>query len=185
MHLPENAALILIDVQAGFDDPRWGARNNPQAEANVARLLSIWRGRRPVIHVRHHSRRSESPLHPDRAGSAFKPEAQPLDGEPIITKHVHSAFIGTDLEARLRAAGIQTVVIAGLTTDHCVSTTARMASNLGFKTYVVADASATFDRRGYDGVLHPAELIHQTTLASLHNEFATVVTTDEVAGAQA
>ena len=81
-------------------------------------------------------------------GFDFKPEAQPLDGEPVITKDVNSAFIGTDLEARLREQGVEAVALVGLTTDHCVSTTARMAANLGFETWVLGDAMATHDRRG-------------------------------------
>src|SRR6476620_12235076 len=103
----------------------------------------------------------------------------PLAGEPVVTKGVNSAFIGTDLEERLHAAGATTVVIAALTTDHCGSTTARMSGNLGFETWVVGDACATFDREGPDGESFPAELIHRTTLASLHDEFADVIATEE------
>src|SRR5689334_16157328 len=119
-------ALIIIDVQKGFDEPYWGARNNPQAEANIAHLLKQARA------------------------NAFKDIAAPREGEPIIGKDVNSAFIGTDLEARLRAAGVDEVIIAGLTTPHCISTTARMASNLGFRTIVVSDATAAHAGRGPD-----------------------------------
>lgn len=180
--LDHNAALIIIDVQQGFDDQQyWGRRNNPAAEANVARLLQAWRqSGRPVFHVQHLSREPGSPLRPDAPGCDFKDEVRPLNGEPIIQKHVNSAFIGTDLEDQLRRRRIDTVVITGLTTNHCVSTTTRMAGNLGFKTYVVSDATATFDRLGPDGRLFPAEQVHDVSLASLHGEFATVTTTAEV-----
>ena len=182
--IANNAALILIDVQNGFDDPRWGARSNPQAEANIAALLAAWReSGRPVIHVRHDSVLPGSPLRPGQAGNAIKAEAAPQGDEPVLGKSVNSAFIGTGLEDRLRAAGIASVVIVGLTTDHCVSTTTRMAGNLGFETVLVGDATATFDRTGPDGDFYPAKTIHRVELASLHGEFATVATTADVLAA--
>jgi nicotinamidase-related amidase len=172
----QNAALIVIDVQQAFNAPNWGARNNPQAEQTIAALLAFWRaGKRPVIHVHHHSAHAEGMFYPGKLGASVKPEAAPLEGEPVIFKNVNSSFIGTDLEQRLRAAGIDTVVLVGITTDHCVSTTARMAGNLGFTTYVVADATATFERRGHDGRHYSADQMHDTALASVHGEFATVV----------
>jgi len=169
------AALLLIDVQQGFDDPRWGVRNNPGAEQRIAAMLEAWRATgRPVIHVQHLSLESQSPLREDAQGHAFKVEALPIADEPVFCKHVNSAFIGTDLEVHLRANGIETLVLVGMTTDHCVSTTTRMASNLGFTVIVVEDATATFGRRGPDGTDYSADLMHRVALASLHGEFATV-----------
>lgn len=177
----DNAALILIDVQQGFDEPRWGARNNPEAEQRMATLLKAWReARGKVLHVRHCSTEEDSPLRVDRPGNAFKPEVAPQKGEPVFRKTVNSAFIGTALEPHLRDHSVDAVVLVGLTTNHCVSTTARMAANLGFRTYVVSDATATFDLNGPDGKHYPAALLHETALASLHEEFATILTTDEV-----
>jgi nicotinamidase-related amidase len=177
--LPSNAALIIVDVQKAFDDPRWGKRNNPQAEANIARLLDAWRAAsRPIFHVQHSSRLRDSPFSPTAAGHAIKEIVAPRTGEAVIKKSVNSAFIGTDLEERLRGSGIRTVVVSGLTTDHCVSTTARMAGNLGFDTYVVSDATATFDREGADGKRYSAEEVHAVNLASLNQEFANIVTTN-------
>ena len=181
MKIDKNAALLLIDVQKAFDDPRMGKRNNPQAEANIARLLAAWRARgRAVIHVRHDSVEPQSLLRPGQPGNEIKAEARPREGEPVISKHVNSAFIGTDLEQRLRTARQNSVVIVGLTTDHCVSTTARMAGNLGFSTVVVADATAAFERKAFDGAVVPADEIYRGALASLHGEFAEVVTTEQV-----
>ena len=174
--LPPNTVLIVIDVQEAFNDPSWGKRNNPAAEARIAALLAGWRRtRRPVIHVQHRSPRAESLFHPSRPGFKVKPEAEPIPGEPVIFKEVNSSFIGTDLEDRLRAMGAATLVIAGITTDHCVSTTARMAGNLGFATHLVSDATATFERRGPQGAHFSAEQVHDTELASLHGEFAIVL----------
>ncbi len=176
--IPANAALIIIDVQQGFDEPVWGIRNNPQAEANIATLLDTWRQtHRPVIHVQHLSRLANSPLSPGQTGNQIKASVRPIGDESIIQKQVNSAFIGTDLESRLRSQDINTLVIAGLTTDHCVSTTARMAGNLGFAVYVVADATATFNRVGYDDRHYSADEVHRLALASLHQEFAVVLDT--------
>jgi nicotinamidase-related amidase len=173
-----NPALIIVDVQKGFDDPYWGIRNNPHAEDNIALLLATWRERNlPIFHVQHLSTEPQSPLRPGQAGCEFKAIVKPLSGEPVITKHVNSSFIGTSLERMLNDKGIHTLVITGLSTDHCVSTTTRMAGNLGFITYVVADATATFNRKGFNGQKFTAEEIHHSALASLHKEFATVLTT--------
>lgn len=176
-------ALLVIDVQHAFDDPSWGSRNNPDAEANVARLLEGWRAAgQPVVHVRHRGEEDGGLFTPGTPGFEIKPEALPLPGEPLLTKTVNSAFLGTGLEELLRREGVQDVVLCGLITDHCVSTTARMAGNLGFDTTVVADAAATFERTGPDGRRWSAEDMHDSALASLSGEFADVVGTDEVLG---
>ena len=172
-------ALLVVDVQKGMDDPRLGRRNNPQAEENVRALLAAWRaGGLPVFHVRHLSTEPDSPLR--GGGTDFKEAAAPVPGEPVVEKSVNAAFIGTDLEARLRRQDVGALVIAGLTTEHCVSTTARMAANLGFDTRLVSDATATFDRTGPDGRSHPAEDVHEMALVHLHGEFAEIVTTRDL-----
>ncbi len=182
--LSERAALVIIDVQKGFDAPHWGVRNNPQAESNICALLTAWRKtNRPVVHVRHMSAEANSPLRPGQPGNEFKNEVSPVQGEHVEEKNVNSAFIGTGLENYLRKNSFDTLVIVGLTTDHCVSTSTRMAGNLGFHTYVVADATATFNRRGFDGKHYSADDVHAVALASLHEEFASVVTTDDVLAA--
>ena len=181
MPLPHATALIVIDVQQGYDHPKMGRRNNQDAETNVARLLTAWReSERQIYHTQHLSTDEGSPFKPGLTGVEHKEIAKPLWHEPVISKRVNSAFIGTDLEARIRQRMIKTLVICGLTTNHCVESTTRMAGNLGFETYLAGDACATFDRIGPDGVTYPAEQIHAVSLASLHSEFATVQTTDEI-----
>lgn len=179
--LPQSAALIVVDVQEGLADPGHGERNNPQAESNIARLLAAWRNSgRPVRHVVHDSTEPESQLRPGLPGNAIQAAAAPTAAEPVYRKSVNSAFIGTSLESDLREQGIDTLVIVGLTTNHCVSTTARMAGNLGFATLVVSDATAAFARSALDGSVRPAEAVHSGALSDLHEEFATVVDTAEV-----
>ena len=173
------AALLVIDVQRGFADPSWGSRNNPKAEANIGHLLAAWReAGLPVVHVHHDSVSPAGSFFPGTQGNAPKFEATPLLGEPVHHKRVNSAFIGTRLEQDLRDAGIDTVVVVGLTTQHCVSTTTRMAGNLGFRAYVVEDATATFDQIGIDGRNRAASDVHFSALSDLNGEFATVVDTE-------
>ena len=185
-----NTALIVIDVQQGHDDPRFGRRNNPEAEGRIAVLLDAWRiNGLPVIHVQHLSIRPESAFHPSQPGVAIKPIVAPRDDETLVQKSANSAFIGTTLEQMLHERGIETVVLTGLTTPHCVSSTARMAGNLGFATYVVADATAanegTVDLSfpGGSSIRMDPELVHMVSLATINGEFVTVVDTAEVVAA--
>ena len=176
----DNPALILIDIQKGFNELRYwgGQRNNVNAEKNASNLLQLWREKNlPVFHIKHCSLIPTSPLHEANEGNDFKEMVKPVAREIIIKKSVNSAFIGTSLMRLLHNARITKLVLVGLTTDHCVSTTTRMAGNLGFNTFLVSDATATFNKKGIDGQNYPAELIHETALASLHKEFAEIVTT--------
>ncbi|KPK04046.1 MAG: isochorismatase [Anaerolineae bacterium SG8_19] len=174
-------ALLVIDVQKGLDDPSLGKRNNPDAEANIALLLSEWRKHElPVIHIRHCSVEPNSPLRPELPGNEFKEEAQPLPGEKQFSKSVNSAFIGTGLEKYLQEHDISSLVIVGLTTDHCVSASTRMAADLGFDVTLISDATAAHEREGYDGVLYSADDIHKINLVSLDGEFCTVRSTKEI-----
>ena len=175
-------ALIVVDVQRAFDE--WEAagkrRNNPDAVERIADLLDGFRTQRaPIFHIRHEGSKPTSSFLPGGTGFPVKDEARERDGEVVIVKRVNSAFIGTDLESRLRVAGIKTVVICGATTNHCVETTTRMAGNLGFDTCLVRDATWTFDRVGPDGDAHSAEAIHAMTLSNLNGEFARIVTAAE------
>lgn len=176
----ERPALLLVDIQKGFDNiDYWGGqRNNPDAERNASSLLTFWRTQQlPIFHIKHCSSNPKSLLHASNKGNDFKDQVKPLGNEPIIKKNVNSAFIGTDLKEQLDQLNIKKLVIVGLTTDHCISTTARMASNLGFDTLIVEDATATFNKKGLDGKNYPAKLIHATALASLSEEFASIVST--------
>ncbi|MGZ3656848.1 MAG: cysteine hydrolase family protein, partial [Bdellovibrionota bacterium] len=177
----ETSCLVLIDLQEGFHDPKWGERNNPLLERYAAALLSAFReSNLPVIHVRHNSAEAASPLRSGGKGFAFLKSAQPQNGEEIFTKRAHGAFVGTKLEAHLRWRGITDPVLAGLTSDHCVNTTARMACDLGFSPLLVSDATATFPRRAPGGHWLSANDVQEAALASLDGEFARVVTTAQI-----
>lgn len=175
-------ALLIIDVQKAIDDPSWGSdRNNPDAERTMALLLDKWRSRGwPLFHIRHASRVPNSTYRPDGPGFEFKAEVAPLAGERVIVKQTNSAFIGTPLERELRDGGITSVVIAGVITNNSVEATARMAGNLGFDTFVVSDATATFGRRDFDGRWRTSAEVHAMSLANLSGEYATVVSANDL-----
>lgn len=172
-----NQALLLIDVQQGFlDSNYWGERNNPAMEKNIEDLLKMYRALKlPVIHIQHLSAEPRSPLRPGQNGVNFIKGLEPQLGERVFQKNVNSAFIGTQLAYYLKSIKINSLVITGLTTDHCVSTTARMAANLGYEVLIPHDATATFNRVGHTGITYSAELVHQVSLSSLEKEFAKVL----------
>ena len=178
---PSEAALLVIDLQKAIDHPKWakaGPRNNPQAEANVKKLLARWRKAQwPVYHIKHNSTDPKSPYRPRQPLNAFKPEAMPLPGESIITKFTNSAFIGTDLEDRLRNSSHATLVIAGVITNNSVEATVRTAGNLGFAVFLAEDACFTFARKDWNGKLRTAEEVHSMSLANLDGEYCKVVRT--------
>ena len=180
-------ALILIDIETAFHDlSLWGARNNPDAEDQAGRLLDHWRTiNAPVIHIRHISTNPDSPLAPGKGGTDFMAQVTPLPGETIFEKSANSAFIGTPLEQYLRDQGIEQVLTCGLTTPHCVSTTSRMAANLGFDTILAHDACAAFTscaRTDWapDLPAMNAEDIHNSAIAHLHGEFLTARSTASI-----
>ncbi|MEN0642424.1 cysteine hydrolase family protein [Alkalicoccobacillus gibsonii] len=173
-------ALLVIDVQMAFEDKKWGTRNNPDAEENIARILEYFRSEGDtVIHIQHVSSHPDSRFYIEKEGVEFKEIVTPLAHESVIQKTVNSAFIGTNLENRLKEMNIEHVVIVGLTTPHCVSTTTRMSGNLGFHTTLIADATAAFELTDYRGITYGADLVHNLTLATLHEEFARVIRTED------
>ncbi len=172
-------ALVVVDVQRGFDDAEhWGPRNNPACEENVGALLAEWRAHcRPVVFVRHDSTEPGSPLRPGQPGNEFK---NVVTGEPdlLVTKHVSSCFHGTpDLDAWLRGRDLDGLVLAGITTNDCCETTARVGGNLGHGVLLALDATHTFDRPTPDGQVIGADELCRVTATNLHGEFATVVAT--------
>ena len=176
----QNTALLVIDVQEAFKDPSWGQRNNLDAEEKIARLQAYFRQQQlPIIHIQHLSTNPNSLFYINSQTVAFQRKTTPLLGEVIISKKVNSAFIDTDLISCLEAEKINTLVIVGLTTPHCVSTTTRMSANLGFKTILIADCTASFPLADSQGRIYDAETVQQLSLVTLNEEFATILTLAE------
>lgn len=179
----QTTCLLLIDVQKGVGVlEHWGGptgrRNNPDAENRMRELLGSFRASGlPVAFTRHDSREAASPLKFSLDTGEQIPGLEPLPGELVVRKDVNSGFIGTSLEVQLRRGGIRRLVTAGFFTNFCVETTVRMAGNMGFDTYLVEDACAATNRIGPDGVDHDPELVHQLSVASLHGEFCTAIST--------
>ncbi|CAK7256889.1 MULTISPECIES: isochorismatase family protein [unclassified Shinella] len=179
--LPENAVLIPIDMQQAFDAAPWPRRWNERLDENGLALLAAWRAaRRPIIHVRHDSVEPGSTLRPEVPGNAFRPGFAPREGEPLVTKSVNAAFIGTDLDLRLRRLGADTVVLFGVSTDMCVSTSVRVGANLGYRVVLIEDACDCFDLPDGEGGTIAARDVHRAHVATLRHEFATVLRTAEI-----
>lgn len=180
--LDPHTALVVVDVQAAFDHPRWGPRNNPATEGNIASLITAFRAAAlPVVYVRHTSARPESLFHPDNPGHAFKDHLDAVTPDLVVTKTVHSSFHGTpDLHHWLTGASVRSLVITGITTNHCCETTARVAGDLGYDVLFPLDATHTFDRVGPDGRRVSADELAGVTATNLHEEFATVLSTRQV-----
>ncbi|MEW1696692.1 cysteine hydrolase family protein [Streptomyces sp. NPDC091278] len=187
-NIAENAALVVVDVQKGFDEEYWGTRNNPAAEGNIAALIDVWQETgRPVVFVRHDSSGARSPLRAGYAGNAFKDFVEERRGkgdgpELLVTKSVNSAFYGEpSLDEWLRGQDIAQIVIVGIQTNMCNETTARMGGNLGYEVLFALDAMHTFDLEGPFGWSQTAEELTRATAVSLHGgRFARVVSTEEV-----
>lgn len=184
-NLPEidldRAVLLPIDMQRGFDAPGTPRRWNPDVYPNGLRLLAAWRAAgRPIIHVRHDSVKPGSTFAPGRPGNALRPGFEPQGDEPLVTKTVNSAFIGTDLDLRLKRLGARHVVVFGMVTDMCVSTTIRTGANMGWDMILVPDACDCFDLPDGRGGTIRAEDIHAAHVATLAYEFCRVRTTDEL-----
>ena len=181
-----NAVLLPIDMQQGFDDPDGPRRWNKDVDANGLSLLAAWRGAgRPIIHVRHDSVKPGSPFAPGLPGNALRPGFEPLPGEPLIAKSVNSAFIGTDLDLRLKRLGARHVVVFGLVTDMCVSTTIRTGANLGWDMIMVPDACDCFDLPDGKGGIVSAEEVQRAHVATLAFEFARIFSTRQLTAVQA
>ena len=181
--IKKNPALLLVDIQKAFLEKDYPGliRNNENAEFICGKILKKWRTLDlPIIHVRHSSSNPESKLHKSRPGFEFNDYVTPLETEMVLTKEVNSAFIGTNLENILIKSHVDTLVIVGMTTNHCISTTVRMSGNLGFDTYLISDSTACYNTKGLNGEIIACNTIYNSALASLQEEFATVIDSKEL-----
>jgi nicotinamidase-related amidase len=184
IEIDAKSALIVVDVQEGFDDPSLiGKRNNPDADRNIETIIKIWESaKRPIVVVQHNSISPGSVLNPSKPGNSLKPYVKRVHADLLVTKSVNSAFYGTpDLNQWLKSSDIHQIVIIGIQTNMCCETTARMAGNLGYDVIFVPDAMHTFDATGPDGVVISADAITRATVASLFDgEFAKIASTEEI-----
>lgn len=179
--LDSKTALLILDLQQAIDHPDQGVRNNHTAEKNARLLLDAWRANGwPIVHVRHDSTEPASHYRPGQPGNDFKEIVAPWPGETVLAKRVNSAFIGTDLASRV--AGHR-LVVCGVKTNNSVEATVRMAGNLGFEVWLVADACFSFGAPDYAGRWRDAEDWHLMALGNLNGEYCRVVTMADVLAA--
>ncbi len=181
MKTATDTALLLIDMQKGMAGAGLPPRNQPQAEGNMELLLNFWRENRlPVVHVCHMSRTPSSVFWPGQVGVEFQERLAPLPHELVVEKNITCAFTASGLERWLCVHGIATVVLVGVSTNFSVEASARTASQLGFKTLVVADATFAFDMQDLSGEVLSAQQVHAMSLCNLHHEYASVVGTQQL-----
>ena len=174
-------ALVIVDVQKAIDDPSWGRRNNPDAEEIIGRLLAKWRARGwPIFHVRHDSTEPNSTYRPGQSGNDFKDQVMPREGETVVSKRTNSAFVRTNLAKKLDEGGCDAVIYTGVITNNSVEATVRMSGNLGYRSFIVSDGTATVDKVDLRGRHWRAEDVHALALANMHGEYATVVTSQDL-----
>ena len=177
----DRAVLLPIDMQQAFYTADWPRRWNDAVDANGLALLATWRAAgRPIIHVRHDSAQPGSSLAPGAPGNAFRPGFEPQAGEPLVTKSVNSAFIGTDLDLRLKRLCAKHVVAFGISTDMCVSTTVRTGANMGWDMILVPDACDCFDLPDGQGGRIDAKDVQRAHVATLAFEFCRILSTAEL-----
>jgi nicotinamidase-related amidase len=181
--------LLLIDVQKGVNEfEHWGGgktgrRNNPDAEKHMQSVLTAWRAADlPVFWTRHDSREAASPLKFSLPTGAQIDGFDPAPEDVVIEKDVNSAFVGTDMELRMRQRGVSRLVVMGFFTNFCVETSVRMSGNMGYDTYLVQDACATCNRIGPDGTDYDPQVLHDISVSNMNGEFCTaILATDAVA----
>ncbi|MBP2299396.1 cysteine hydrolase family protein [Azospirillum picis] len=183
IQFPPATLLLAVDMQRAFDGPSWPRRWNREADRNGLRLLEGWRrSGRPILHVRHDSAEPDSSLRPGQDGNRFRDGFEPCGGEGVVSKSVNAAFIGTDLDLRLRRLGVERLVVFGISTDMCVSTTVRTGANMGWKITLAADACDCFELPDGRGGTIPAEQVQAVHVATLGFEFCEVATTAGILG---
>jgi nicotinamidase-related amidase len=182
----DRTVLLPIDMQHAFDGPPWPRRWNQEVDVNGLALLAEWRARgRPIIHVRHDSPSPESSLAPGTPGHAWRAGFGPQHDEPLLTKSVHSAFIGTDLDLRLKRLGARHLIVFGIATDMCVSTTIRTGANMGWDMILVPDACDCFDLADGNGGTITAEEVQRAHVATLAFQFCRTLSTSGLIGLKA
>ncbi|QAZ40174.1 cysteine hydrolase [Methylibium sp. Pch-M] len=169
------AALIMIDCQNTYRQGVMQLTGVEEALLEARKLLEIARARRmPIFHIQHDAG-AGSPYDVRAEIGAISAEVAPIAGEPVITKHYPNAFVQTDLDERLKALGLQQIVLAGFMTHMCINSTAHGGFNLGYAPTVVASATATRALQGPNGKVLTAREVHDGALASTRDLYAAVV----------
>ncbi|MBS0553123.1 MAG: cysteine hydrolase [Proteobacteria bacterium] len=169
------SALVIVDAQNTYRGGVMQLVGVEPALDECARLLARARAlKTPVIHIQHDSGPG-SPYDVRAEIGAIADKVEPQAGEPVVIKNYPNSFIGTDLDARLKAQGVKNLVVVGFMTHMCINSTARGAFNLGYAVTVPAAATATRALPAPDGGVVGAEALQAAALAALGDLFAVVV----------
>lgn len=140
-------ALVVIDVQKGMFDPKYPPYDGEAVVDRIATLIAKARAARaPIFFVQHHGE-GDHPFQPGKPGFPFHDKLTPQPGDDVTVKHRSSAFDGTDLDVKLKRAGIDHLVITGMQSEYCVDSAIRGAYERGYKITLVSDAHSTGDTR--------------------------------------
>ncbi len=173
---------MVIDAQQEYFRPhgRWVVTGGEEALSQIETLLSTFRSQRwPVYFIAHESLDPQSPVfRRGSEGQKLHPALSLQPGEELIVKHFPGSFTQTPLDAYLRRAGVDTVVVTGFMTHLCCDTTTRQAEERGLRPIFVSDATATRDRPLFSAIV-PAADIQRATCAAM-GDFAEVLPTEEV-----
>ncbi|WP_291452823.1 isochorismatase family protein [Cupriavidus sp.] len=171
-------ALVIIDFQKEYFSGRMPIPDGQRAMDNAQRLLAFAdQHRMPVFQVQHVAPAGAAVFAVDGQTVAFQPGMAPRPQDVVLRKETVSVFASTDLDRRLKAMGVKTIVLAGLMTHACVAGAARDAVPLGYHVVVASDASATRDITRADGRTVGKDALHEAALAEIEDTFGDVMTT--------
>lgn len=169
------SALVIVDAQNCYREGVVALTGIEPALDECAKLLARARALSiPVIHIQHDS--GPGAPHDIRARSGqIADKVAPREGEPVVVKHLPNSFVGTELDAKLKALGAKSLVVAGFMTHMCINSTARGAFNLGYAVTVPANCTATRPLPAPGGGEVSADALQTAALTALSDLFAVVV----------
>lgn len=174
-------ALLVIDFQNEYFTGKMPIPDGTKALNNTKRLITFAdQHKMPVFHIQHVTPAGTPIFAEDGYTVQFHPEMQPSTHHSVVQKSNVSVFAGTDIDARLKAASIKTLIIAGLMTHACVAGAARDAAPAGYDVIVVDDASATRAIEAPDGSIIAHDVLHRSALTTIADTFGDVMTTNAV-----
>ena len=170
-----DSALVIVDAQNTYREGIMQLTGVEPALEQCATLLARARALKiPVLHIQHDAGPG-TPYDVSAEIGAIADKVAPADGEPVVVKNYPNAFVGTDLDARLKDTGVKNLVVVGFMTHMCINSTARGAFNLGYAVAVPAAATATRPLPAPDGSVVSAASLQSAALAALGDLFAVVV----------
>lgn len=178
---PSPIPLVILDVQDAIDRPNWDGKNNPGYLAVIQRLLALWRSNGwPVLHVKHDEQTPTSSYYVHGPWNGIKKDVAPIEGETVIIKQENCAFIGTELDAILTKMRVKRLVLTGVVIHNSMDATVRAGKALGYSIVLPSDATTAVPVVGPHGKSWDATTVHELTLAILGDEYADVMSSDEV-----